>query len=88
MPNKIKNPKPQRKRFNAVCIIFTLLLMASSCIHPMIKFRKQRLLDPMMDPAKTEGFQASFRSDPTFTTEHGNAEGSGAVGGSCPTCGS
>lgn|GEM_PF-2800987 len=63
------------------------LLVATSCVHPMVKFRKQHLLDPSMDVAKTEGFQSSFKAEPQGWVEKGSADSGGAVGGSCPTCG-
>jgi len=68
-------------------LIIAVVAATASCVHPMIKFRKHRLLDPAMDPAKTEGFQSSFKTEPQSWIERGSAEGGGAVGGSCPTCG-
>ena len=65
-----------------------LILSSTSCVHPLVKFRKQHLLDPTMDPSKTEGFQSSFKNEPQGWTEKGGADSGGAVGGSCPTCGS
>ena len=69
-----------------VFLSFTILFL-SQCIHPKIKFQKAALLDPMMDPAKTEGFYRSFNNEPFNMVEHGTSDPSGAVGGSCPTCG-
>lgn len=68
---------------------FLLFLSGSlcGCIHPLVKFHKGKLLDPMMDPAKTEGLQASFRSEPSLWNERGTGDVGGAIGGSCPTCG-
>lgn len=65
----------------------TLMLVGTSCVHPMIRYQKGRLLDPMMDPAKTEGFERSFRAEVTRWNERGALDQGGAVGGSCPTCG-
>ncbi len=65
----------------ALCFVF------SGCIHPKVKFHKQRLLDPSMDPAKTGGLHSGFRSDPQQWTEKGSTESGGSLGGSCPTCG-
>ena len=66
---------------------FLLTGLTTGCIHPLVKFRKAKLLDPMMDPAKTEGFHASFRAEPTVWNERGTGDVGGAIGGSCPTCG-
>ena len=58
------------------------------CISPQkISLNKSRILDPMMDPAKTGGFHSAFRSEPLKNSEHGALGGGGSVGGSCPTCG-
>jgi len=70
-----------------VLTAFFVLAGLSACIHPKVKFHKQRLLDPMMDPAKTGGFQGAFGSDPQQFSEKGSTETGGALGGSCPTCG-
>jgi hypothetical protein len=63
------------------------LLSLAGCIHPMVKFRKAKLLDPRMDPAKTDGFQTTFRQEPMQWNERGSVDVGGALGGSCPTCG-
>ena len=61
---------------------------SSSCVSPQkIAFNKGKILDPMMDPAKTGGFHSAFRGEPLKGVEHGAAGGSGSAGGSCPTCG-
>lgn len=72
------------RRFFALIL---LLGTTAGCIHPLVKFRKAKLLDPMMDPAKTEGFHASMRAEPSVWNERGTGDVGGAVGGSCPTCG-
>ena len=59
----------------------------SSCIHPMVRIHKAALLDPTMDPAKTEGMYRSLLAEPQQWLEHGSTDGGGAVGASCPTCG-
>jgi len=74
------------KHINRLAII-AMLLSASACIHPKVNLHKQRLLDPMMDPAKTSGLQTSFHDEPMAGVEKGSVSGSGAVGASCPTCG-
>jgi hypothetical protein len=61
--------------------------VSAGCVHPMIKYHKAKILDPMMDPAKTEGFQTSFRAEPSRWNERGAGDVGGALGGSCPTCG-
>ena len=72
--------------FSWLLILLTFELL-TSCIHPKIKFQKSRLLDPMMDPAKTQGYYRSFFSEPFQMVEHGSGDLGGAMGGSCPTCG-
>ncbi len=70
--------------------IFLLVLTTialSGCVHPQVKFRKARLLDPTMDPAKTSGFQTSLNNEPTLRVEKGTTDIGGNVGASCPTCG-
>ncbi len=68
-------------------LLVVVLTATTSCVHPLIKFRKQHLLDPSMDVAKTEGFHSSFKAEPQGWVEKGSADSGGAVGGSCPTCG-
>lgn len=71
-------------------IVLTLLvgmLPLSGCVHPRVKYHKAKLLDPMMDPAKTEGFSSSLKGEPSTWNERGSGEVGGALGGSCPTCG-
>lgn len=67
--------------------LLVALLSLSGCVHPMVKFRKARLLDPMMDPAKTEGLHAGFRGEPMRWNERGAGDVGGSLGGTCPTCG-
>ena len=76
-----------RSRVKKLLMVFTLGLQFAGCVHPKVKFHKQRLLDPSMDPAKTGGFYGSYRSDPQQWTEKGSTESGGSLGGSCPTCG-
>lgn len=65
-----------------------LLLLFSGCVSPQkISLNKSRILDPMMDPAKTGGFHSAFRSEPLKGAEHGAVGSNGSLGGSCPTCG-
>jgi hypothetical protein len=75
--------KPILRILLAVC----LLSGFSGCVHPQVKFRKAKLLDPMMDPAKTEGMHTSLRNEPTAWNERGTGDVGGSLGGSCPTCG-
>ena len=75
----------------AILTVFVVSLTIGgtlSCVSPQkIAFNKGKILDPMMDPAKTGGFHSAFRGEPLKGIEHGAAGGSGSVGGSCPTCG-
>lgn len=66
----------------------SIAILSSSCVSPQkISLNKSRILDPMMDPAKTGGFHSAFRGEPLKASEHGSLGGNGSVGGSCPTCG-
>ena len=67
--------------------IFILATIAQGCATEQIRFRKARLLDPMMDPAKTTGFHQSMNAEPTLKIEKGSSDIGGNVGASCPTCG-
>ncbi len=69
-------------------IISIMTALLGGCIHPQVKFRKAKLLDPTMDPAKTSGLYSTFRSEPYQQFEKGSVGSGGASGGSCPTCGS
>lgn len=68
-------------------LLLILTVALGGCIHPLVKFRKAKLLDPMMDPAKTEGLHTAYRAEPTVWNERGTGDVGGAIGGSCPTCG-
>jgi hypothetical protein len=76
-----------KKTLRVFCVTVLLGLTFTSCIHPKIKFQKAKLLDPMMDPAKTEGFYQSLLNEPASMVEHGTSSVGGAVGAACPTCG-
>jgi hypothetical protein len=71
----------------SLLVMGLLVPAAVGCVHPRVKYHKAKLLDPMMDPAKTEGFHASFRAEPMTWNERGTADVGGSLGGSCPTCG-
>lgn len=75
--------KPLLRLLLAACLLAGL----TGCVHPQVKFRKAKLLDPMMDPAKTEGMHTSLRNEPTAWNERGTGDVGGSLGGSCPTCG-
>ena len=62
-------------------------LATIGCVHPKLRFHKKRILDPMMDPAKTEGFHSSMTREPVSLHERGSADVGDSVGGTCPTCG-
>lgn len=72
-------------RFLLVTTAIATLL--GGCVHPKVAFHKAKLLDPMMDPAKTDGLHTAFRAEPQQWNERGGGEVGGALGGSCPTCG-
>lgn len=77
-----------KRRLVMISVIMCALCGAmTGCIHEKIKFQKAMLLDPMMDPAKTEGFYRSLLSEPASMVEHGSGTMGEAVGGTCPTCG-
>jgi len=72
----------------AISTVILATVLLSSCIHPQIKYRKAKLLDAMMDPAKTDGvFTSVLDGEATVGAERGSGEMSGAMGASCPTCG-
>jgi hypothetical protein len=58
----------------------------SSCIHPKVGIRKSRLVDPMMDPAGSQGLGDSLPASVQGQFEKAVVGGGGAGGGSCPTC--
>lgn len=62
-------------------------LALSACVHPEVPYRKARLLDPMMDPAKTDLLHQSFINEPALWLEKSGGDSGGAMGSSCPTCG-
>ncbi len=70
-----------------VAALALLIATLSGCVHPQVKFRKARLLDPMMDPAKTDGLHTTLRNEPGVWNERGTGDVGGSLGGSCPTCG-
>jgi len=61
--------------------------LAASCVNQQVKFRKGRLLSPMMDPAKTSGFSNSLLGEPMIWRESGSIGVGNSSGASCPTCG-
>ncbi len=77
------------KRF--ISVFFALLAIAiatTGCIHPEVSLRKGRLLDPMMDPAKTQSLASGMTTSEPYTgVEKGASALGGALGASCPSCG-
>lgn len=74
--------------YSAMLMILLAGAFTQSCVSPQkIAFNKGKILDPMMDPAKTGGFHSAFRGEPLRGVEHGAAGSGGSAGGSCPTCG-
>lgn len=71
-----------------ILAMIVMPMMVVSCVHPKIKYRKAKILDPMMDPAKTNGFYSSFKGEPAQWHERSASSAGGGLGGSCPTCGS
>lgn len=70
-----------------IILMLSVLVSASACVYPGINLKKQRILDPMMDPAKTTGLKSTMFDQASTGSEKGSLSGSGSVGGSCPTCG-
>ncbi|SMF44859.1 hypothetical protein [Pseudobacteriovorax antillogorgiicola] len=66
-----------------LCVAFTI----SACNHNNVKYHKARLLDPMMDPEKTDTLMLSLIGESGVWLEKSVEQGAGLVGGSCPTCG-
>ena len=75
------------KRGNLIIAMALTLSALSSCIHPQIKFRKAGLLDPTMDPAKTDAHHSAFSSEATQWNENAQIGSGSSAGASCPTCG-
>lgn len=69
-------------------ICFALVFVGGlGCVNQQVKFRKGRLLSPMMDPAKTSGFSNSLLGEPSIWRESGSIGVGNSSGASCPTCG-
>lgn len=69
-------------------IIVALATVTTGCIHPEVTLRKSKLLDPMMDPAKTSSLASGMAtSEPYAGVEKGASALGGALGASCPSCG-
>lgn len=62
--------------------------LLTGCIHPEVGLRKNRLLDPMMDPARTQTLSSGMlTSEPYAGVEKGASQLGGSLGASCPSCG-
>jgi hypothetical protein len=75
------------KSIGLMVSLFLVSCFSFSCINQQVKFRKGRLLSPMMDPAKTSGFSSSLLGEPFIWRESGSIGVGNSSGASCPTCG-
>lgn len=65
-----------------------IVISATACVHPRVKFQKAQLLDPTMDPAKTSGLaQGTTDGVMIGAPERGLTAGGSSGSSSCPTCG-
>ncbi len=65
-----------------------LAVLSAACVHPEVSLRKGKLLDPMMDPAKTGTLATGIAaSEAIVGVEKGASSSGGALGASCPSCG-
>jgi hypothetical protein len=68
---------------------WTVVLMIAgltSCVYPGISLNKGRLLDPTMDPMKTDSLSYSVATWPTPRVERSAISSGGSSGSACPTC--
>ncbi len=72
---------------SGMLVLLAALTLFGSCIHPEVPYKKARLLEPMMDPAKTDLLHQTLINEPSLWLEKGGGDGGGAMGSSCPTCG-
>jgi hypothetical protein len=71
----------------ARAFVIASLILLGGCVHPDVPLKKSHLLDPMMDPAKTDTLHRAFLAEPSLWLEKSGADSAGAMGASCPTCG-
>jgi hypothetical protein len=58
----------------------------SGCVYPGISLNKGRLLDPTMDPAKTDSLSDSQAAWIRPQMERSAISRGGSSGSACPTC--
>jgi hypothetical protein len=66
--------------------IMMLMISLNSCVYPGISLNKGHLLDPTMDPAKTDSLSDGVSSWPAPRLERSSIASGGSSGSSCPTC--
>lgn len=74
--------------FHSILVLAAVAISTTGCIHPEVSLRKGRLLDPMMDPAKTSTLASGLAtSEAVAGVEKGASALGGSLGASCPSCG-
>jgi hypothetical protein len=61
-------------------------LTLTGCVYPGISLNKGRLLDPTMDPAKTDSLSDWQASWAQSRMERSSITNGGSSGSACPTC--
>lgn len=75
-----------RKTVALVFLVAWTSIILAGCVYPGISLNKGRLLDPTMDPAKTDSLSDVQASWAQSRVERSAITSGGSSGSACPTC--
>jgi hypothetical protein len=79
--------KMPTKQILLTVILAGLFAGLTGCYHNEIAFNRRYLLNPLMDPSKTNNLGSAAVLKTFSAHEIGAAAGTGSSSGTCPTCG-
>ena len=71
---------------NCILTLSIIVSVLSGCVYPGISLNKGRLLDPTMDPAKTDSLSDVQAGWIQPRMERSSISSGGSSGSACPTC--
>ncbi len=75
------------RNFRFMSLLIGVVFVSAACNTTAIRFRKAKLLDATMDPAKTTTAAESQNTEPFGWHERAATGSASSFGSSCPTCG-